>query len=177
MKTKIYQLLPFAIALLFVSSLQAQVQIPTVANPADQQQAVEDPPPIEGDIFKVVEQMPRFPGCEEQGLDRGELHDCATDKMRAYIYSNLKYPTAAKNQKVEGMTVIQFIVTKDGSMRNMKIVRDLDMDKHAADFDKTCGQAALEVLEKMNKEITWISGKQRGRPVNVQYTLPVKFKL
>ncbi len=127
------------------------------------------PPPVEDEIFKVVEQMPRFPGCEDMGGSNKEKEDCAKDKMLEYIYKNLKYPAIARENGVEGMAVIQFVVQKDGSVAGAKVVRDPGAGT---------GTAALKIVEAMNSMGSkWTPGKQRGRPVKVQYTLPVKFKL
>jgi protein TonB len=66
------------------------------------------PPPIPSEeVYKVVEEMPRFPGCENQKLEKIELKECSQDKMLAYIYDNLVYPPSAKANKVESMSVIQ----------------------------------------------------------------------
>ena len=126
------------------------------------------PAPVEEEIFKVVEQMPRFPGCEDKKTDK-EKEDCAKTKMLEYIYKNLKYPAIARENGVEGQVVLQFVVDKDGSIADAKIVRDIGAG---------CGTAAELVVNGMNSMgQKWIPGKQRGRPVRVLYTLPVKFKL
>lgn len=126
------------------------------------------PAPVEEEIFKVVEQMPRFPGCEDKGTEK-EKEDCAKTKMLEYIYSNLKYPAIARENGVEGQVVLQFVVDKDGSITDTKIVRDIGAG---------CGEAASKVVDGMNNMgKKWLPGKQRGRPVRVLYTLPVKFKL
>ena len=125
--------------------------------------------PKEGEeIFKVVEQMPRFPGCENELIDNKAKEDCAKQKMLQYIYKNLKYPAIARENGVEGMCVIQFVVDKTGGVSNVKIVRDIGAD---------CGIAALSVVEGMNKlPQKWTPGKQGGKNVKVLYTLPVRFK-
>lgn len=126
------------------------------------------PKPVEDEIFKVVEQMPRFPGCEDKGTDK-EKDDCAKGKMLEYIYKNLKYPAIARENGVEGQAVLQFVVDKDGSITDVKIARDPGAG---------CGAAAESVILSMNNMgKKWTPGKQRGRAVKVLYTLPVKFKL
>jgi len=113
----------------------------------------------------VVEQMPRFPGCEDSGGSKEEVKKCAEDKMLQFIYKNLKYPAIARENGVDGMCVLQFVVDKSGNVTEAKIVRDIGAG---------CGDAAMKVVEKMPQ---WIPGKQRGRAVKVLYTLPVRFKL
>jgi len=125
------------------------------------------PPPPEPkveEIFKVVEQMPRFPGCENESDDNAKKQ-CATKKMLEFIYKNIKYPAIARENGVEGTAVISFVVEKDGSVSAPKVVRDIGAG---------CGGEALRVVKKMPK---WTPGKQRGRSVRVQFNLPVKFKL
>jgi protein TonB len=122
------------------------------------------PPPDEPDFFKVVEEMPTFPGCESVG-DKAERKKCADEKMLQFIYKNIKYPAIARENGVEGMVVVRFIVEKDGKITDAHVVRDIGAQ---------CGQEALRVVGMMPK---WNAGKQRGRPVRVQFNLPVRFKL
>lgn len=136
------------------------------------QKAVDIPPPPpprdaeeEEEVFKVVEVMPRFPGCEDMDGTNQEKTKCAESKMLQFVYKNLEYPAKARENGVEGIVVTQFIVGKDGVIKDKKILRDLGAG---------CGDAAMDVL---NKFPNWIPGKQRGRPVDVQYTMPVRFKL
>lgn len=130
------------------------------------------PPPMpsayEEEIFKIVEEMPRFPGCEEI-TDRNERKNCSIEKMKSFIDKNLIYPKAAMENGVEGTTVVRFYVDKDGVIKEPKLVRDIGAG---------CGQAAVDVVNKMNDMDTkWLPGKQRGKRVNVYFNLPIKFKL
>lgn len=122
------------------------------------------PQPKVEEIFKVVEDMPRFPGCEDIS-NKDERKKCAEQKMLEYIYKNIKYPAIARENGVEGTVVITFVVETNGTITAAQIARDIGAQ---------CGQEALRVVEDMPK---WIPGKQRGRSVRVQFNLPVKFKL
>jgi TonB family protein len=122
----------------------------------------------EQEVFKVVDEMPRFPGCEDMGLSSKELKECSDRKMLEFIYDNLSYPEQAKQNKTEGMVVLQFAISSAGKVINSKVARAI------ADG---CSEAAMAVIDKMAKEITWIPGKQFGKSVAVLYTLPIKFKL
>lgn len=125
------------------------------------------PPPLSNggkDIFKVVESMPRFPGCEEEESEEVRK-ECAMKEMLKFIYSNIEYPAIAEENGVEGTVVIRFIVGRDGEILKPEIVRDIGAN---------CGLAALEVVKKMPN---WIPGIQKGEAVKVQFNLPVKFKL
>lgn len=119
-------------------------------------------------IFQVVEQMPRFPGCDDAGTD-AEKDACAGKKLLEYIYKNIKYPTIARENGVEGTAVISFVVEKDGSITDAKLLRDPGAGT---------GDEALRVVEKMNElPNKWTPGKQRNEAVRVQFNLPVKFRL
>jgi TonB family protein len=125
------------------------------------------PPPMEDEIFRVVTEMPRFPGCNT-GTDK-ERDECSKKKLLDYIYTNLKYPKLAKDNGTEGQVVLQFVITRDGSISDVRIVRDIG---------DGCGEAASEVVKSMNNmSEKWEPGRQGGKKVKVLYTLPVKFKI
>jgi TonB family protein len=121
------------------------------------------------EIFKVVEEMPRFPGCEDQDLSGEELKFCSQKQLLEFIYKNIRYPKAARDRGAEGVVVVQFVVNTEGRLEQQKIVRSVDPD---------LDDEVLFVTELMNEmETPWVAGKQRGKVVNVQFNLPVKFKL
>ncbi len=127
------------------------------------------PAPKEEEIFRVVEDMPRFPGCEGQGLSKAELKKCSDTKMLEFLYKNIKYPAIARENGVEGTAVVQFTVETNGSITDAQVVRDPGAGT---------GAEAQRVIEMMNTEgLKWTPGKQRGNAVRVRFTLPVKFKL
>jgi len=92
--------------------------------------------------------MPEFPGRQ--------------NAFHKYIYDNLKYPVIG-DVDVEGRVVLKFVVKKDGSIGKIDIVRSL----HPA-YDKE----AVRLVREMPQ---WIPGKQNNRPVNVYFTLPIRF--
>lgn len=103
------------------------------------------------EVFTHVEQMPKFPGGDAE--------------LYKFINNNLNYPAMAIENNVQGRVVVQFVVTKDGSIGNVKVVRSVDRD---------LDNEAIRVCKKLPK---FIPGKQNGQPVNVWYTLPVSFEL
>lgn len=115
----------------------------------------------------MVEDMPRFPGCEDIA-NKAEREQCAQKKMLEFIYKNIKYPPIARENGIEGMAVIQFVVDEKGKIKDPKIVRDLAGG---------CGQEASRVVKLMADQVNWIPGKQRGKAVPVYFNLPVRFKL
>ncbi len=125
-------------------------------------EVVEDKP---DEIFIVVEQMPRFAGCEDAELSDGALKTCADQRLLEYIYGNIKYPSIARENGIEGTVFATFVVEKDGSITIPKVLRDIGGG---------CGKEVLRVIKQMPD---WIPGAQRGRKVRVQFNLPVKFSL
>lgn len=124
--------------------------------------------PTYEEVFKVVEQMPEFPGCEDIS-SKEERKLCSNNAMVTYLYENLIYPEEAIVNKTEGTCVLQFIVNTSGVITNIKIVRGLK---------DGCSSAAIDVIESMNENnIKWSPGSHNGEKVNVQKTLPIKFKL
>ena len=108
--------------------------------------------------------MPQFPGCEnvEDGFKRDK---CAQEELLKFVYMNMKYPKEARANNVQGMVVVSFIIDKEGNVLKPEIVRAIGGG---------CDEEVLRVVGEMPK---WIPGKQRGKNVNVQFNLPVRFKL
>ena len=128
------------------------------------------PTPSEPDeLVLIAEQQPRFPGCEHLNLSRLEKDDCSKTKLIEFIYDHIKYPSIARENNIEGMCVIRFVVEKDGSIASIEVIKDIGGG---------CGLEAKRVVQLMNDmSQKWIPGLQRGRKVRVQYNLPVRFKL
>ncbi len=105
----------------------------------------------ENKVFDVVEEQPSFPG--GQGA------------LMAWLRDNIKYPVVAAENAIQGRVIVQFVVGKNGSISNVKVVKSVDpsLDKEA-----------VRVVSSMPN---WTPGKQNGTSVNVRYTLPVTFKL
>ena len=129
------------------------------------------PPPMEEEqreIFVVVEDMPLFPGCASLP-DKAARKRCSDERMMAFLYENVEYPSIARENGVEGTVVVQFVVETDGSIGNVSVLRDIGAG---------CGEEATRLITSMNNlPEKWTPGKQRGHPVRVMYTLPVRFKL
>lgn len=114
--------------------------------------AVEEEEPEEQTIFEVVEEPAEFPNGGMAGLLK-------------YVADHIKYPTIAQENGTQGRVTIQFVVNKDGSIVDAKVIRGVDpyLDKEA-----------LRVVSTLPK---FKPGKQRGKPVRVKFTLPVMFRL
>jgi len=110
-------------------------------------------------------EMPRFPGCEDMDIAPEERRSCAEMKLLEFIYKSIKYPTIARENGIEGVPIISFVIEEDGSVSNAEIIQDLGGG---------CGKEALRIINAMPK---WIPGKIDGEPVRVQFNLPIKFGL
>lgn len=108
------------------------------------------PPPAEEEeeeeVFVIVENMPELIG----GM--------------AALQQHVEYPEMARRAGIEGRVVVQFIIDKEGYVREPEVVRSL-----GGGLD----EAALEAV----KQVRFTPGMQRGRPVLVKYTIPVQFRL
>lgn len=107
--------------------------------------------PKEDSIFRIVENAPEFPG----GL--GAMYE--------YIRNNIVYPKIAREVNIQGTVYLSFVVEKDGSLTDIQIQRSPD---------QLLADEATRVVSAMPK---WMPGKQRGRPVRVGFSLPIKFTL
>ncbi len=120
-------------------------------------------------IFKVVEDIPRFPGCEGQGLSKKELYKCAEQEMLKFIYSNIKYPQKARDEKTEGRVILRFLIERNFRIGKVEILKDIG---------NGCGEEAKRVILLMNEmKQPWIPGRSRGKPAKVWFTVPITFKL
>ena len=122
------------------------------------------PFPVEGEIFKVVEESPLFPGCDTV-TNSTERRKCAEEKLLAFLKDNLVYPPSAIEEGLEGTVYVKFVVEEDGCVDGIEIVKSLGCG---------CAQESIRLVEMMPQ---WTPGKQRGTPVRVQFNLPVKFEL
>ena len=119
---------------------------------------------VPDNVYTLADEMPRFPGCEDSGLSGDELNNCAGKEMLAFIYNNLKYPQELRDSGKTGTTIAQFIVRKDGVITDEKIVRTIG---YGTD------EVVLEIIRTMPN---WRPGYIQDVAVDVQFTLPVRFK-
>ena len=120
--------------------------------------AVAAPPPppapkpeVSNKVFDVVEEMPHFPG--------------GAAALQAFLSSNTKYPVVAQENGVQGRVIVSFVVERDGSITDVKVVRSVD---------PSLDREATRVVKSMPR---WSPGKQNGSAVRVKYTVPVVFRL
>ena len=104
-----------------------------------------------GKVFDVVEQMPQFPG--------------GMPALMKWLQDNMKYPKEAQDAKQQGRVIVSFVVEKDGSITNVRVVKSVT---------PALDEEAIRVVKAMPK---WNPGMQNGEPVRVNYTVPILFSL
>jgi protein TonB len=102
-------------------------------------------------VYTYVEEMPRFPGGE--------------DALNNYLSKNIKYPSKALDNNIEGRVMVEFTVRTNGQIDDVKVLRGIGYG---------CDEEALRVVKSMP---VWSPGKQNGKPVNVVYRVPIKFTI
>jgi len=130
-----------------------QPKAENTTKPVEVIQAKEVFTPVEQmpEFFDVVEQMPEYPG--------GSM------AMFEYLSKSIKYPKEAEEAQKEGRVIVTFIVNKDGSINDARVVKSVDP---ALD---------TEALRVINGMPNWTPGRQNGKVVNVKYTIPISFRL
>jgi len=110
--------------------------------------------PVIGDsieeTFRIAEKMPMYPGGKNALIE--------------YLTYNMKYPEVARKQRIEGKVLCEFIVDKDGSITDVKVLR--------SGGHPSLDQEAVRVIKAMPK---WLPGEQGGKKVRVRYTIPLNF--
>ena len=106
---------------------------------------------IDDQIYEVVEQMPSFPGGHKE--------------LMKYIYTNFRYPEGYGDICIHGRVIIQFIVEKDGSITDPKVLRGIERE-----LDKQ----AIKLVKSFPR---FIPGKQNGKEVRVKYVIPVQINI
>ena len=135
-----------------VQSLSQVMVVSHATNAAEEQKEEKETTAwSEEEIFAVVEQMPVFPG---------GMGECMK-----FFAMNLRYPAVSQEACIEGEVIVEFLVGKDGSISEVKVKRGVSPELDAE---------AIRVVSKMPN---WTPGKQRGKPINVRYEIPIMFSL
>ena len=102
-------------------------------------------------VLEKAEVMPEFPGGDQALFD--------------FVSKNVVYPEEAKDKEIAGRVLVSFVVEKDGSIGEVKVVQGIGGG---------CDEEAVRVVKAMPK---WKPGKDKGKPVRVSYMMPFTFKL
>ena len=112
--------------------------------------------------FAVIEDVPIFPGCER--VKKSERRDCFQEQMNKHIRKNFRYPEIAQEMGIQGRVYVNFIISKDGSITNIRMRGP----------DKNLEKEAQRIISKLPN---MTPGKQRGRAVRVPFSIPITFRL
>ena len=112
--------------------------------------------------FAVIEDVPLFPGCEK--VAKSERRKCFQEQINKHIRKNFRYPEIAQEMGIQGRVYVNFIISKDGSITNIRLRGP----------DKNLEKEAKRIISKLPK---MTPGKQRGRPVRVPFSIPISFRL
>ena len=137
---KLFTFLLSVIASIALAQAQSTSNDSDVANEADEK------------VYIVVEKMPEFPGGQQALFD--------------YLSANVQYPKIARENGIQGRSIVQFVVNKDGSISDVEIVR--------SGGDPSLDREAIRVIRSMPNGIP---GRQGGKLIRVKYTVPVNFRL
>ena len=143
-----------AVAVKYTMPIMFRLQTPAPKEEAaSAPQIVPNDKPViqDGEIFTVVEEMPQFPG---------GMMECMK-----FLSKNVNYPAEAQKAGVEGRVIVQFVVKKDGKLADAKVVKGVHPELDA------------EALRLVGLMPDWIPGKQRGKAVDVKFTIPIMFRL
>jgi protein TonB len=112
--------------------------------------------------FAVIEDVPIYPGCEN--VAKSQRRDCFQEQINKHIRKNFRYPEIAQEMGIQGRVYVNFIISKDGSITNIRMRGP----------DKNLEKEAARIIGKLP---TMTPGKQRGRPVRVPFSIPITFRL
>ena len=112
--------------------------------------------------FAVIEDVPIFPGCES--VAKSERRACFQEQMNKHIRRNFRYPEIAQEMGIQGRVFVNFIISKDGSITNIRMRGP----------DKNLENEAARIIGRLPK---MTPGKQRGRAVRVPFSIPITFRL
>ena len=106
-----------------------------------------------------------YPGCTNEPEGSEEKSMCSASRLMSYIASNLRYPDAAREDKIEGVVMLSFVVSDSGVIEQVRVLRDIGGG---------CGDEAKRIIEEMP---TWQAAIFKGKQVYTQFTLPITFGL
>ncbi len=121
------------------------------------------------DIFELVDEVPAFASCQQSNLKDHQIKACALEYLEQFFNQHLNYPADALVVGLEGDINVDFVVGKDGKVKDVRLKNDLGLG---------CGNEVKRLFEKMNEvNIGWVPGVEDGQNVNVLMSTTVHFKL
>ncbi|MEZ5195845.1 MAG: energy transducer TonB [Bacteroidales bacterium] len=146
-------ILPLAMVLALIFSASVSERIIAQESMSDKELKAEQfkQQKQESDVYTEVEKMPEYPGGDDARIK--------------FLVENIKYPAEARKNGVRGTVFVAFIVEKDGEISNVKALKGIGGG---------CDEEAVRVISMMPN---WKPGMQKGKPVRVQFNMPIKFNL
>ena len=117
-------------------------------------------PVFEGGFFDMYDIDGSLMGRHEFGDGPRGLYE--------FIYAHLRYPVPALKNHVTGIVTVEFVINTFGETTNIRLLQGIDDD---------CDAEALRVVKRMGETMSWTPGMHNGNPVNVTFTLPIKFDI
>lgn len=117
-------------------------------------------------VYETVQIPPIFIGEGENNFDT--IYNKDNNLLLQFIFRNINYPLEARKYGIKGRVVTQFVVTKDGSINDIKLLKKIGGG---------CDEEAIRLINLMNIGKMWKPGIKDGKPVNVKFILPIHFKL
>ena len=112
--------------------------------------------------FAVIEDVPIFPGCES--VSKSQRRACFKEQMNKHIRKNFRYPDIAQEMGIQGRVYVNFIISRDGSITNIRMRGP----------DKNLENEAARIIGRLPR---MTPGRQRGVPVKVPFSIPITFRL
>jgi hypothetical protein len=119
-------------------------------------------------VYRIVDEMPVLPSCQTFSSNK-ERKSCTDTELIKYMKENIHYPDTTGDNNLTDLAIVKFVVNKDGEIINTKIVKNV-RGGYADEL--------VRVLHKMNDDnIVWTPGRKGGQNVDVQFYLPMRFKM
>ena len=144
-----------------IESTEVTEEVPEIVEVSEVAEAPEEEP-IADVPFSAIEDVPIFPGCER--VNKSERRNCFQEQMNKHIKRNFRYPEIAQEMGIQGRVYVNFIISKNGSITNIRMRGP----------DKNLEKEAQRIIAKLPR---MTPGKQRGRPVRVPFSIPITFRL
>ena len=118
-------------------------------------------------VYSIADEMPYWDVCRDVEI-AAQRKKCGDDSLRLFIHKHIQYPELARANGISGTCVVEFVVMRDGSIRDLLILRSVS---------DACDKEVLRVLHKLINHKPFVAAKQKGKSVNCRFRLPVKFSI
>ncbi|MEZ5056524.1 MAG: energy transducer TonB [Saprospiraceae bacterium] len=122
------------------------------------------------EVLKECEEMPLFPSDKyEDDMTYEEKSLISQKTLIEHIFTSIRYPAKARENKIQGTVIVEFIITKEGFVKDAHLTKTIGGG---------CDEESLRMINELNETVgPWIPGRQDGKAVNVEYKFPFRFKM